>query len=354
MKLLSIVIPSYNRYHKLTPAVKSMLESKSKDFEIVVVDNGTPNIPQEFLEIEDDRLELIKREKVVKGPVNLGTCLEFASGEFVLEVIDKDRFPGCYIDEFIEALKEKRHVFGGYCAQNKNDKRKSVEVCNNEPLLKFGWMVHPSGNFYKTDIIKEFIKNSDELIYGHPYAFNFYMLKCASLGAMMVYDKPSIYTCTPEEIKEEKTLSYFVDDGTLHFSPDNSINNFAQYKEFIDGFNLEDNYHFKVLEKLYDDTLYKITLGYKNILMNEPLCTHYNIKMRNVTKKEMNANIQKLNKKLYEVNNDNYQNEIIIKNGLLYYRKSQLKQGVRTFTKKVIGTNNYKKLKNLIKGTHES
>lgn len=353
MKLLSIVIPSYNRYARLTATVKEMLTAKSNDFEIVVVDNVSPNIPEEFLSIKDERLRLVKRKEAIYGPINQSRCHEFSEGLFSFIVLDKDRFPGEYIDEFLEALnKYKDKIVGGRCQLNQKQ-NKETKIVSNKPLLSFGYLDHPTGCFYKTDILKDFIKNGPVEMINMTYVFDIYLMYCASKGSMMYYDKKSVYTSTPEDISKEKTLSFFAKDDSLHFSPKNKINDFVKFKELIDSFNLERNYYDEVLQAIYNDAILRLTFWYKMILESESLCIHYNVKQRIVRKDEMLNNIKLLNTKLYEINNNEEQNKKLIHNGEIYFKKLELKdkaKDIKRLSKKILGKENYNKIKRLIKG----
>ena len=69
MSLVSIVIPTYNRIDLLEIAVKSILSQTYKDYEILIIDNGTLN-ENTF----DPIICMDKRIKYIKIPEHGARC----------------------------------------------------------------------------------------------------------------------------------------------------------------------------------------------------------------------------------------------------------------------------------------
>ena len=113
MIVLSICIPSYNRFYNLEKCVHSVLSSKSNEFEIVIVDNQSPKNINETLNFYDSRLRIVNRTESVDGKLNVGNCVYYSKGKYTMLCLDKDRVDGRYIDEFIEALKSDDSICGG-------------------------------------------------------------------------------------------------------------------------------------------------------------------------------------------------------------------------------------------------
>lgn len=69
--LLSICIPTYNRYDKLRPMLMQLLSCKRPDFEVVIQDNcstdGTRNLKDD---IKDSRVKLIENPSNIGGIIN--------------------------------------------------------------------------------------------------------------------------------------------------------------------------------------------------------------------------------------------------------------------------------------------
>src|SRR3989344_1865760 len=63
MSKVSVVLPTYNRAHTLERAVRSVLNQTHKDFELIVVDDGsTDNTRDIVVSFADGRIRYIKHE----------------------------------------------------------------------------------------------------------------------------------------------------------------------------------------------------------------------------------------------------------------------------------------------------
>jgi glycosyltransferase involved in cell wall biosynthesis len=81
--LVSVVIPTYDRAGPLLRAVDSVLRQSFRDFELVVVDDGSVDMTEEFIRgYGDPRLKYFKRpHRGVAGARNFGASL--ARGEWI-------------------------------------------------------------------------------------------------------------------------------------------------------------------------------------------------------------------------------------------------------------------------------
>ena len=69
--VLSICIPTYNRSSELYKKITEILKYKSDDFDIIVLDNCSPDGTYENLKrINDDRLKLYQNESNIGGILN--------------------------------------------------------------------------------------------------------------------------------------------------------------------------------------------------------------------------------------------------------------------------------------------
>ena len=81
---VSVIVATYNRDMMIGEAIKSVLEQKMTDFELLVVDDGSTDRTVEVVEsIRDPRLRLIRHERNRGIPSARNSGLEAASGQYI-------------------------------------------------------------------------------------------------------------------------------------------------------------------------------------------------------------------------------------------------------------------------------
>lgn len=96
MPKFSVCIPTYNRAYLIEKPLNSLVNQTFKDFEVLVIDDGSTDNTEEVVEAYKDKLNL----KYIKKPnggkhTALNTSLDYAQGELWI-ILDSD-------DEFVEA-----------------------------------------------------------------------------------------------------------------------------------------------------------------------------------------------------------------------------------------------------------
>jgi len=94
-KLVSVILPTYNRAHLLDRSIKSVLKQTYENFELIVVNDGSSDeIERRVKEYQ----KLDKRIKYVKNDKNLGVSsarnigIKIAKGEFIAFQDDDDEW----------------------------------------------------------------------------------------------------------------------------------------------------------------------------------------------------------------------------------------------------------------------
>lgn len=303
--ILSICIPSYNRWEALNKNLQSIKQAKSEDFEIVIVDNCSPQDPEKMLDLSDSRIRVVKREKAVSGQYNVANCLTFAKGKYALLCLDKDMVLGTGIDRFIECLKnlEDMNIKGGVCSLNVPEDEGTLRVVEKDAILEFGYMsIHATGPFLKTDIVKEYQKVASEEMQNSGFSYEYYLAKCASLGAMLHYEYPLLTSRLDNYSEDDKkesgtSLAYSEKDSNLYFFPLNRIQELFLYIRALSDLDLEKSICIKKIKQLYVLTIKKITIEFKSIVGNEDQAFHYHFRRRDIDFKEMLMNVVTLNQR---------------------------------------------------------
>ncbi len=88
----SVVIPTYNRGHLLTGAVNSVLAQSCRDFELLIIDDGSTDNTREIVaQIDDHRVRCIMR-KNGGGSAARNTGIDAAKGKFIAFLDADDHF----------------------------------------------------------------------------------------------------------------------------------------------------------------------------------------------------------------------------------------------------------------------
>ncbi len=108
-KLVSILIPVYNREHLIEETVQSALNQTYKNIEIIIVDNKSTDETWNVLSKlskQDDRIKIFQNETNI-GPVrNWKRCVDEASGEYAKILFSDDLMDTTFLESTINYLKD--------------------------------------------------------------------------------------------------------------------------------------------------------------------------------------------------------------------------------------------------------
>jgi glycosyltransferase involved in cell wall biosynthesis len=98
----SIILPTYNRAHRIEKAIKSILEQSFSDWELIIVDDAsiddTEGVIQPYL--SDSRIRYIKNESNQERCVSRNTGIQNAKGEYIC-FLDSDDY---HLPDHLERL----------------------------------------------------------------------------------------------------------------------------------------------------------------------------------------------------------------------------------------------------------
>lgn len=135
----TVVIPLYNKERHIIRAIKSVLDQSFKNFEIIVVDDGsTDNSVEEAKKICDDRIRIVRQKNGgVSSARNKG--IEKAKSDYI-GFLDADDVWKHNFLESISALIEKNPNAGAYCtAYDIIKEDKTVVSCSNFYEFEHEW-----------------------------------------------------------------------------------------------------------------------------------------------------------------------------------------------------------------------
>ena len=119
--ILSIFIATYNRKEILLDKIRSLLDIKSDDFNVLVLDDmSTDGTVDALKNIDDSRIRVIRtkeRNGTMKDGVmqNWYRLLEMCDGQFAFHLNDRDLIDTKGLTDLIAFLKDHPTVTGGLC-----------------------------------------------------------------------------------------------------------------------------------------------------------------------------------------------------------------------------------------------
>lgn len=208
MPSISIIVPVYRAEKVLHYCIDSILNQKFTDFELILVDDGSPDssgkICDKYAE-KDTRVKVIhKQNGGVSSARNAG--IEVAQGEYICFVDSDDYLEKDYLEILVETKKKFPDYDSVWCGfqtvEDYNGKNNKDVIAENNTkfscysledimLLHEKWLDASPCNklFNKRVVVNNNIKFPDDLSLGEDLLFNFEYLDCSE-GKIVVINKP--------------------------------------------------------------------------------------------------------------------------------------------------------------------
>lgn len=167
--LFSVLIPAYKKRF-LEECVASVLRQSLPDFEVIILDDKSPENLQSVIDsFQDDRIRVFRNEKNV-GAVNLvdnwNKCLNLAQGEYVLCIGDDDvLMPNC-LEEYAKAIKNHPDSLIIHCRSHIIDERSKTmgltpTLPEYETVLENMWQrIH----YHREQFVGDFLYKREALL----------------------------------------------------------------------------------------------------------------------------------------------------------------------------------------------
>ncbi|MGE6716272.1 glycosyltransferase family 2 protein [Peribacillus frigoritolerans] len=152
-KLVSVIIPTYNRPLKLSRAIDSVLNQTYSSIEVVVVDDNNPNTPGRIeTEVlmkkyrDNQKVKYIKHECNKNGSAARNTGFKHSKGEFIMLLDDDDEFLPRKVEVQVNCLETRDNSWGAcytkykrlrngkidtLCAESREGNLYFEELCRN-------------------------------------------------------------------------------------------------------------------------------------------------------------------------------------------------------------------------------
>lgn len=105
----SIIVPAYKPNY-LKECIDSLLAQTYTDFELIIVNDASPyDLDSIIKQFNDKRIRYYKNEKnygAVEMVKNWNHCLEYATGEYVINMGDDDRLAPLCLEDYVNLIKK--------------------------------------------------------------------------------------------------------------------------------------------------------------------------------------------------------------------------------------------------------
>jgi len=157
MSLVSVIIPTFNRANLIGRAIKSVLAQTYRDFELIIVDDGsTDDTRQVVASFADKRIRYLRHEHNQGQNPALNTGVRAAKGQFIAFLDSDDEWLPTYLERVLEVFAQDRTmgmVYTWTCGVSRNGK-----------LVESNYYFHLQGSVYKEALAQGYIASMDALV----------------------------------------------------------------------------------------------------------------------------------------------------------------------------------------------
>lgn len=136
---VSIVLPAYKRKY-LGQMIDSLLNQTFRDFELIIVDDASPENLKEIIDKYDDpRIQYHRNEKNIGGKdlvANWNHCVDYAKGELLLLASDDDIYAPTFLEEMVRLADAHPNVDLFHCRVAVIDERGEI-IHAGEPIAEY-------------------------------------------------------------------------------------------------------------------------------------------------------------------------------------------------------------------------
>ncbi|MGG3690175.1 glycosyltransferase family 2 protein [Caldifermentibacillus hisashii] len=142
-ELVSVIIPTYNRANLILQAVKSVLNQTYKNFEIIIVDDGSSDNTEDVINvIHDNRIRYIKHAINKGASAARNTGIREAKGKYIAFQDSDDHWLPDKLEKQVKRIENTPDhvgaVFGGYWIIGKGNEKRYFP----EQVIKDGNIFH--------------------------------------------------------------------------------------------------------------------------------------------------------------------------------------------------------------------
>jgi glycosyltransferase involved in cell wall biosynthesis len=280
---LSFCIPTFNRCTSAVRLVTDILKYVGSDIEVVVLDNGSMDGTYEFLQsIDDERLSVHTNGENKGALFNMVNVLNLAKGKFLVYTTDQDHIDFQQIGAFKQFFMKNPNLAAGYCLYSSQDSiyfyPKGFSAIKSIAFQSR----HPTGYFFRNEFLQkiDFVRRFSNYEFVDLFPLDFAFADLCLMGAGAVYGRPLFRPENGEAVVKNKSSTTNGKKNTAFFSPSSRLKLAVNYSKHANSLNLTKWEKHLLFVDIFVRGLSAATLGYRKILSNNALCTHYMMESR--------------------------------------------------------------------------
>jgi hypothetical protein len=144
MKKVSVIIPNFNGEGYLATCLSSLLKSSYKDFEVILVDDGSVDgsleIIQKFLK-KDKRLKLVRNKKNLGAAASRNKAIKVAKGEILVFLDNDTEVDRDWLGELVKPLFGDKSIGAAQSLILDFEKRNLIQMAGGLLMPQTGWLL---------------------------------------------------------------------------------------------------------------------------------------------------------------------------------------------------------------------
>jgi glycosyltransferase involved in cell wall biosynthesis len=134
--LVTVIIPTFNRAHVIQKAINSVLIQNYKNFELIIIDDGSTDNTEEIVKKFHEVIYVKKNHEGQSQARNYGLFL--AKGEFIASLDSDDEWNNNYLEVSIEyILNHQIDLFFSNCNYHPRNSKKYINYFQSGPFNKY-------------------------------------------------------------------------------------------------------------------------------------------------------------------------------------------------------------------------
>lgn len=289
---LSFCIPTYNRAESVNRLVTSILSCRDPAIEVVVLDNGSTDDTLNILRaIKDDRLFVYSNGENKGALFNMVNVLDKGTGKFLVYSTDQDHVDNIQICGFKTFLLKHANLAGGFCEFN-SESNTDYEIFPQgyQAVKKIAYQGrHPTGYFFNRELLKsiKLIERFSDYDFVDLFPLEFAFAELCLMGDGAVYHRSIFAPETGALVVKHKSSTTDGKSKKAFFAPDARLKLAINYTKHISTLPLALQERRALIIDTFVHELVAATIGYRAVIKNIDLCTHYYMERRDINIKEL-------------------------------------------------------------------